>query len=126
MEVAHLAGRLVAQLSSGEARRVLVARALAHGPRALVLDEPTNSLDLRACRELAERLRALAQRGTNIVLVTHHLADIIPEIERVVVLKDGRVHLDGTKDAVLTREVLSDVFGVAVEVQRRDGFYAAW
>src|SRR5206468_3320445 len=71
MEVAHLADRAVNQLSSGEARRLLVARALAHGPRALVLDEPTNSLDLRACRDFVSRLRILAALGTNIVLVTH-------------------------------------------------------
>ena len=103
-----------------------MARALAHGPAALVLDEPSNSLDLRACRELTDRLRVLAQRGTNVVLVTHHLADIIPEIERVVVLKDGAVHRDGRKQDVLTREVLTEVFGVTVEVEQRDGFYAAW
>ena len=126
MEVGHLAPRYVNQLSSGEARRLLVARALAHGPAALVLDEPSNSLDLRACRELTDRLRVLAQRGTNVVLVTHHLADIIPEIERVVVLKDGAVHRDGRKQDVLTREVLTEVFGVTVEVEQRDGFYAAW
>ena len=91
MEVAHLAGRTVNHLSSGESRRLLIARALAHQPRALVLDEPTNSLDLRACRDLTASLRRLAQAGTNIILVTHHLPDIIPEIGRVVALKDGRV-----------------------------------
>ena len=90
MEVAHLADRVMNQLSSGESRRLLVARALAHGPPALVLDEPTNSLDLRACRDLTASLRRLAQQGTNIILVTHHLPDIIPEIDRVVVLKDGQ------------------------------------
>jgi iron complex transport system ATP-binding protein len=126
MEVAHLADRFVNQLSSGEARRLLVARALAHGPRALVLDEPTNSLDLRACRDFVSRLRVLAAHGTNIVLVTHHLPDIVPEIDRVVVLKDGRVFRDGAKADVLTGEVLTDVFGVPVDVESRDGFYDAW
>ena len=71
-------------------------------PSALVLDEPTNSLDLRACRDLTASLRRLAQQGTNIILVTHHLPDIIPEIDRVVVLKDGRVLRDGPKADVLT------------------------
>ena len=99
---AHLADRVMTQLSSGEARRLLVARALAHGPQALVLDEPTNSLDLRACRDFTGSLRRLAQQGTNIILVTHHLPDIIPEIDRVVVLKDGRVFRDGPKPDVLT------------------------
>jgi iron complex transport system ATP-binding protein len=126
MEVGHLAERFVNQLSSGEARRLLVARALAHGPQALVLDEPTNSLDLRACRDFVACLRVLAGHGTNIILVTHHLPDIVPEIDRVVVLKDGRVFRDGPKADVLSSDVLSDAFGVPVDVEARDGFYGAW
>jgi iron complex transport system ATP-binding protein len=125
MEVAHLAERAVNHLSSGEARRLLIARALAHGPRALVLDEPTNSLDLRACRDLTASLRQLAGRGTNIILVTHHLPDIIPEIGRVVALKDGRVFRDGPTAEVLTPEVLGEVFGVSVDVERRGDGYVA-
>jgi iron complex transport system ATP-binding protein len=126
MEVAHLGTRLVNQLSSGEARRLLVARALAHGPRALVLDEPTNSLDLRACRDFVSCLRTLAAQRTNIILVTHHLPDIIPEIDRVVVLKNGRVYRDGPKADVLTGAVLSESFGIPVDLESRDGFYGAW
>jgi iron complex transport system ATP-binding protein len=126
MEVSHLADRTVNHLSSGEARRLLIARALAHGPRALVLDEPTNSLDLRACRDLTASLRRLTQGGTNIILVTHHLPDIIPEVSRVVALKGGQVFRDGATADVLRDDVLSEVFGVPVNVTRRDGFYAAW
>ena len=126
MEVGHLASRQVNQLSSGEARRLLVARALAHGPQALVFDEPTNSLDLRACRDLTSRMRALAGSGTNVILVTHHLPDIIPEIERAVVLKDGRVYRDGAKADVLRADVLSDAFGLPVSVEARAGFFNAW
>ena len=126
MEVTHLAERVMTQLSSGEARRLLVARALAHGPSALVLDEPTNSLDLRACRDLTASLRRLAQQGTNVILVTHHLPDIIPEIDRVVVLKEGRVLRDGPKAGVLTSRAISDVFGVEVDIEERGGFYGAW
>ncbi len=126
MEVAHLADRRVNQLSSGEARRLLVARALAHRPAALVLDEPTNSLDLRACRDLTTSLRRLAQQDTNIILVTHHLPDIIPEIDRVVVLKDGRVFRDGPKESVLTSQVLSEVFDLDVDIEERAGFFSAW
>lgn len=126
MDVAHLADRWVNHLSSGEARRLLFARALAHGPQALVLDEPTNSLDLRACRDLTSRLRTLTAQGTNVILVTHHLPDIIPEIDRVVVLKDGRVHRDGPKADVLTSAVLSEAFGVPVDVESRGGYFGAW
>jgi iron complex transport system ATP-binding protein len=125
MEVGHLAERAVNQLSSGEARRLLIARALAHAPQALVLDEPTNSLDLRACHDLTAAVRRLAHAGTNIVLVTHHLPDIIPEIDRVVVLKDGRVYRDGPTAQILTPDVLSDAFGIAVDVVRHDDSYTA-
>jgi iron complex transport system ATP-binding protein len=126
MEVAHLQHRLLTELSSGEARRLLVARALAHGPEALVLDEPTNSLDLRACRDLTACLRRLVAAGTSLILVTHHLPDIVPEIDRIVVLADGRVRHDGPKASILTPACLSGVFGVPVDVQERDAFYAAW
>jgi iron complex transport system ATP-binding protein len=126
MEVEHLADRHVNQLSSGEARRLLVARALAHGPQALVLDEPTNSLDLRACHDFTTCLCRLAAQGTSLILVTHHLPDIVPEIDRVVVLADGKVLRDGRKADVLTNDVLTESFGVSIEVEERDGFYQAW
>jgi iron complex transport system ATP-binding protein len=126
MEVEHLADRMVSHLSSGEARRLLVARALAHGPQALVLDEPTNSLDLRACRDFTVCLRRLARQGTSLILVTHHLPDIVPEIDRVVVLAGGKVLRDGRKADVLTAEVLTESFGVPIEVEERGGFYQAW
>jgi iron complex transport system ATP-binding protein len=126
MEVTHLAGRTVNHLSSGESRRLLIARALAHQPQALVLDEPNNSLDLRACRDLTACLRRLARQGTDIILVTHHLPDIIPEIGRVVALKDGRVFRDGPTAEVLTPAVLGEVFGVAVDVQYHEGSYIAY
>jgi iron complex transport system ATP-binding protein len=126
MEVRHLAARTVNHLSSGESRRLLIARALAHQPAALVLDEPTNSLDMRACHDLTSCLRRLARQGTNIILVTHHLPDIIPEIDRVVALKDGRVFQDGPTGSVLTPAVLSQVFGVRVRVERMGGHYMAF
>jgi iron complex transport system ATP-binding protein len=126
MEIAHLAGRWVDELSSGEARRVLIARALVHRPRALVLDEPSTSLDIHAAHSLSGILRKLARQGTSIVLVTHHLADIIPEIERVILLKEGRVFRDGAKPDVLTAPLLGELFRTPVEVVRRDGYYHLW
>src|SRR5271165_6468124 len=75
LEIARLAGRNTNEMSSGEARRILIARALVHGPQALVLDEPTTSLDLYAAHELREILRKLARRGISILMVTHHLPD---------------------------------------------------
>src|SRR5579863_4709582 len=84
MEASHLAEQLVGAMSAGEKRRILIARALVHRPRQLLLDEPSNALDLAAQRELRETLRRLTREGTGLVLVTHHLGDILPEIERVI------------------------------------------
>ncbi len=126
LEIGHLAGRPVEEMSSGEKRRVLIARALVHDPRALVLDEPTNSLDLRAARGLRSTLRTIAAAGTSLIVVTHHLPDILPEIRRVICLREGRLVRDGDKEQVLTPPALEEVFGVPVEVVRQDGYYHAW
>lgn len=126
LEIPHLAARPVSEMSSGEARRVLIARALVHDPRALLLDEPSNSLDLLAQHELRAILRKLARSGIAIILVTHHLADIIPEIERVILLRGGRIVGDGPKEQVLTTEMLQTVFGLPVELAQKDGYYHLW
>lgn len=126
LEITHLADRWMDEVSSGEARRVAIARALVHDPRALLLDEPMNSLDLHAFRELRGVVRKLAQSGTSIILVTHHLPDVIPEIGRVVLLKEGRVFMDGAKEDVLRADLLAQLFGSGVELVQRDGYYNMW
>ena len=126
LEIAHLADRPVREISSGEARRVLIARALVHRPRALLFDEPSNSLDLLAQRKLRLTMSALANAGTAIILVTHELADIVPEIQRVVLMSQGRVVADGPKEEILKVERLEALFGVRVEMARRDGHYHLW
>ena len=124
--VSHLGERLTTEMSSGEARRVLLARALAHEPRALLFDEPGTSLDLFAQHELRSAMGKLAQSGVGIVLVTHHVSDIIPEIERVVLMDRGRIAADGSKPEILTSERLSQLFGLPVEVTKRNGHYNLW
>lgn len=121
-----LAERPMHKISSGQARKLLVARALVHDPGMLLFDEPTNSLDLAAQHALRRTMRTLAKSGIGIVLATHHLADIIPEIKRVIVLKHGRIAADGPKDEVLTAVRLKDLFGVPLEVVKRAGFYHAF
>ena len=126
LEIRHLRERLMTELSSGEARRAVIARALAHSPKALLLDEPSNSLDIRAMGELRDATRKLAQSGVAVILVTHHLPDIIPEVERVIFMKDGKVFRDGPKREMLTEGRLGELFGVAVSVTERDGFFHMW
>lgn len=122
--IAHLADRLMTEISTGEARKVLIARALVHDPKALVLDEPTNSLDMKAVSRFRETLRDLS--GThNIILVTHDLADIIPEIGRVILIRDGRIFADGKKEDILTDEKLSALFDVPIVVEKHGNYYSS-
>jgi iron complex transport system ATP-binding protein len=123
LEVPHLASRFVNEMSSGEAKRVLIGRALVHNPETLLFDEPSNSLDFHAQFELRELFRKLARSGTGLLLVTHHLPDIVPEIERVLLLKDGRVFRDGAKEEVLTAPILSELFNLRVDLVHRDGYF---
>jgi iron complex transport system ATP-binding protein len=124
--ISHLAERPVEEMSSGEAKRILIARALVHEPQALLFDEPSNSLDISAQRALRETMRSLARSGIGIILVTHELPDIVPEIERVLLMAKGRIVADGPKSDVLQEERLSGLFGLKVQLGQRDGYYHIW
>jgi iron complex transport system ATP-binding protein len=126
LEVSHLAERFTEEMSSGEARRVLIARALVHDPKALLLDEPSVALDLSAQHELRLMLRKLAQSGIGIVMVTHHLSDLIPEMDRVVLMNRGAIIADGPTREVLVEKKLSELFGRPLELSERDGYYNLW
>jgi iron complex transport system ATP-binding protein len=135
-----IAEKLVGEMSAGEQRRVMIGRALvgsgassAEGRadsgasnQMLLLDEPSNALDIAAQQGLRGMLRRLAQQGTGILLITHQIADILPEIGRVILMRAGRIVADGAKEKLLTAQVLSELFGVEVRVMERDGFYHAW
>ena len=121
--IAHLADRAVLHMSSGEAKRTLIARALVHDPQALLFDEPGSALDIGAQINLRETMRELAHSGLSILLVTHHVSEIIPEIERVVLLQNGRIVADGPKQKVLTARRLSTLFGATVRLGQHDGYF---
>jgi len=123
LEVEHLKNRTMNQMSSGEARRFLIGRALVHHPKALILDEPTNSLDLHAQYKFSKILSKIACSGISIILVTHHLSDIIPEIDRVIMIKRGKIYRDGSKEKILTKANVSKLFEASVEIKRKDGYY---
>jgi iron complex transport system ATP-binding protein len=124
--VPHLADRPVAEMSSGEAKRILIARALVHDPRTLLFDEPSNSLDVFAQHGLRETMRELAQSGIGVVLVTHHLSDVIPEIDRVVLMRSGKIQADGQKKDLLNPTEISRLFGLPIDITQRDGYYHLW
>lgn len=125
LEIGHLRDRKMDQMSFGEARRFLIARALVHEPKALILDEPANSLDLHALYKFSNILSKIARSGTSIILVTHNLSDIIPEINRVILMKKGKFYKDGPKESILTHENITKLFEASVEIKIKGGYYYA-
>lgn len=137
----YLADKPVGEMSAGQQRRIMIGRALvgsaaeaaakapsggAAATEMLLLDEPSNALDLAAQHGLRSLLRSLAQRGTGLLLITHHIADILPEIDRVLLMQDGRIVADGAKADLLRSDRLDQLFGVPVQVHQQNGFYHAW
>lgn len=122
MDLDGLADEKYGQLSEGQRRRLLIARALVHAPEVLVLDEPTNALDLRARHTLLRTLRNLCRQGTTLVLVTHQVDVIIPEIKRVVGLQNCLISLDGSAESTLTGPKLSELFDTPLTVLQSGGF----
>ncbi len=113
--ITHLAAKQLCEMSTGELRKCLIARALALNPKALLLDEPTVGLDIKAQLEFLETIRALAKEKT-IIIITHHIEEIFPEIKKVALLKEGKILKCDTKERTLTGENLSETFGVSIEV----------
>ncbi len=127
----RLREKFVGQMSAGQQRRVMIGRALAgaslHGEvKMLLLDEPSNALDMGAQHDLREMLRTLAQQGIAILLITHHIADILPEMQRIVMMREGRIVGDGKKNEMLTAERLSELFNRAVQLEERHDYFNAW
>jgi iron complex transport system ATP-binding protein len=116
LDAAHLADRPVSQLSGGERKRVYLARTFAQGAPILVLDEPTDALDLRHQARLVEALRARARRGGCALLVMHDLSLAGSACDRVVLLDQGKVAAAGTPAEVLRVEALERVYGARLDV----------
>ena len=122
--VGHLANRGIKTLSSGQARRVLIARALIHDPEVIVFDEPTTGLDPEGMFYVRKAMRDLHHAGKSIILVTHYPEDIIPEIDRVLMIKSAHIFDDGTKVEKLTSDRMSALFDVPLKILAQDGFYS--
>lgn len=124
--IEHLSGRTMDTLSTGEGRRALIARALAPSPEAIILDEPCDGLDPHARHHFIDAVRRIAQTGHTLLMVTHHIADIIPEIDRVIMLRDGRILADGPTSEMLTEHRLSELFAIEARTSQREGFTHLW
>ncbi|RPH79442.1 MAG: ATP-binding cassette domain-containing protein, partial [Nitrospiraceae bacterium] len=125
MGVGSLKDRRFGEMSTGEQRRCLLGRALVHEPSVLVLDEPTSGLDLTATFHYLDLVRARIRKGITLLLVTHHIHEIPPEVERVVLLKQGKILQDGDKRDVLTEANLSALFDCPVSLAKANGWYQA-
>ncbi len=118
--------RMFQRLSTGQKRRLLLARALVHHPQALILDEPTSGLDMGASLGLLTTMRSFCGEGRAMIITTHHIDEIIPEIDRVVLLSQGQVVADGPKAEVLTSANLSALYQTELQVTEQDGWYRCW
>ena len=121
--IGALKHRAFGAMSTGQQRRCLLGRALINNPEALLLDEPTTGLDLRSTFQYIETLRQLLKSGKTVILVTHHIHEIPPEIQRVVLIKEGRIVNDGNKVDVLTSKSLSDLFDYSLQVISLNGYF---
>jgi iron complex transport system ATP-binding protein len=121
LEISHLNNRYINEMSSGEARRFLIARALVNNPKVLVLDEPSNSLDIASVIKFHTIIKKIVQSGTKVILVTHFISDIIPELKRFTLLKDGKIFADGKRETVFTSSNLSSLFERSVDLIEKDG-----
>ena len=126
VDAVDLANKPVSEMSAGQQRRIMIGRALVASAGMLLLDEPSNALDLAAQADLRALLQKLARQSTGILLITHHIADILPEIDRILLMKDGRIVADGPKSQLLTAENLTRLFKTEVNISEREGFYHAW
>ena len=120
--IRHLRHKRISEMSTGELRKCIIARSLVHEPKAMILDEPTVGLDIKAQLNFIEMIRKIAAHRT-IILVTHHLEEIFEEISHVVLIKEGRILAQGAKEALLSDAHLSEVFDLPLHVKCEKGRY---
>ena len=125
LAISNLKDREFSTMSSGEQRKFLLARSLVNDPAVLVFDEPTSGLDMSTCFQYLEIIRELISMGKKVILVTHHIHEIPPEVTRVILLKEGRVIEDGDKDQILTNTNLTNLFDWPIKVIKENGYYQA-
>jgi iron complex transport system ATP-binding protein len=121
--ISHLSDKYTSKMSLGEARKFLIGRALVNDPKVLLLDEPTAGLDIKAAHDFLGILRKIAASGKNIFLITHRINEIIPEIERVVLVKDGRIFRDGKKEGILADNDISELYDMDISIRESNGYY---
>ena len=125
LSIIHLKDREFSTMSTGDQRKFLLARSLVNAPAVFVFDEPTSGLDMSTCFQYLEIIRELISMGKKVILVTHHIHEIPPEVTRVILLKEGRVIEDGDKDQILTNTNLTNLFDWPIRVIKENGYFQA-
>lgn len=123
LEIAYLHDTPVRQMSTGQLRRCIIARAMVYRPQALLLDEPTSGLDIKAQLEFVSLIQRLSEQ-TTIILITHHVEEIFPQVKHVILLKEGRIYKQGDKASVLRSRYLSDIFDINLKMDVVEGRYS--
>jgi iron complex transport system ATP-binding protein len=121
LEVSSLKYRKFKTMSSGEVKRFLIARALVNSPKILILDEPSNNLDIASSIKLHKTIRKILNFGTKILLVTHSVSDVVPEIDRFIFFKSGRIFADGERGIFFNSDKLSSLFGIKIILNENSG-----
>ena len=122
LEIIDLKNKKVSSMSTGQLRKCIVARALIHDPKAFVLDEPTVGLDIKAQINFIKLLQKISLKST-IILVTHHLEEIFPEIKNVALIYNNTIFKIGKKEDILNSENLSTIFDIKIEVKQKNKRY---
>lgn len=122
LNISKLKEKKSSQMSTGELRKCLIARALIHKPKALLLDEPTTGLDIKAQRNFLKLIRKLTS-SMSIIIITHHIEEIIEEISHVALIAENRIYEQGEKEDIITSENISKVFDLDIELDKKDGKY---
>ena len=123
MGIEDILERDIEGLSLGEMRRALIARALVTEPRTLILDEPMTGLDIVMGSKFRKMFDILSGSGVNIIMITHDLADIPQSADRIIMMKEGKIFADGKKRALLTSEVVSELYDEPIKVECNNGIY---
>ena len=111
----------LANLSGGEKQRTLIARALVGDPNVLILDEPTNGMDLVSMTQILGLVRELHERdGLTVLMVSHALNEVANYVERIALVADGKVHI-GSTDEIMSEKTLSNMYGIPVDVSSFNG-----
>ena len=122
LEVSHIKDRRVHQMSTGELRRCIIGRALIHEPKAFILDEPTTGLDIKDQNSFIKFIQKLSSKAS-IILVTHHIEEVFPEISHVALMHNKTIFKQGKKEEILNSKNLSEIFDININLQKENERY---